>query len=174
MLTLRKKFFFSDQNVDRNDPVQLNLLYVQVARDSLMIHFNNYLTQLFFTILFFLFSFFSPSTFLPSHYLFSLSLSYSLLSTPVFFSPLRSLLSSFTLLFSFLLLLSLFLPFSYLPNISLYFSFLSLIISVYLLSFFSLLSFVLRRASSHGPHLSHILLPLVKRRHCGWHSPMHT
>ena len=30
MLTLRKKFFFSDQNVDRNDPVQLNLLYVQV------------------------------------------------------------------------------------------------------------------------------------------------
>ncbi len=31
VLTLRKKFFFSDQNVDRNDPVQLNLLYVQVC-----------------------------------------------------------------------------------------------------------------------------------------------
>ena len=30
MLTLRKKFFFSDQNVDRNDPIQLNLLFVQV------------------------------------------------------------------------------------------------------------------------------------------------
>ena len=30
ILTLRKKFFFSDQNVDRNDPIQLNLLYVQV------------------------------------------------------------------------------------------------------------------------------------------------
>lgn len=28
---LRKKFFFSDQNVDRNDPVQLNLMYVQVC-----------------------------------------------------------------------------------------------------------------------------------------------
>ena len=31
MLTLRKKFFFSDQNVDRNDPIQLNLLFVQVS-----------------------------------------------------------------------------------------------------------------------------------------------
>ena len=30
VLTLRKKFFFSDQNVDRNDPIQLNLLFVQV------------------------------------------------------------------------------------------------------------------------------------------------
>ena len=30
-LTLRKKFFFSDQTVDRNDPVQLNLLYMQVS-----------------------------------------------------------------------------------------------------------------------------------------------
>ena len=35
MLTLRKKFFFSDQNVDRNDPVQLNLLYVQ-SRDAII------------------------------------------------------------------------------------------------------------------------------------------
>ena len=26
-----KKFFFSDQNVDRTDPIQLNLLYVQVC-----------------------------------------------------------------------------------------------------------------------------------------------
>lgn len=31
VLTLRKRFFFSDQNVDRNDPVQLNLIYVQVC-----------------------------------------------------------------------------------------------------------------------------------------------
>ena len=30
-LLLRRKFFFSDQNVDQRDPVQLNLLYVQVS-----------------------------------------------------------------------------------------------------------------------------------------------
>ena len=30
MLLLRKKLFFSDVNVDRSDPVQLNLLYMQV------------------------------------------------------------------------------------------------------------------------------------------------
>lgn len=30
-LLLRRKFFYSDQNVDSRDPVQLNLLYVQVA-----------------------------------------------------------------------------------------------------------------------------------------------
>ena len=35
MLTLRKKFFFSDQNVQWNDPVQLNLLYVQL-RDAII------------------------------------------------------------------------------------------------------------------------------------------
>ncbi|KJE89680.1 hypothetical protein CAOG_009384 [Capsaspora owczarzaki ATCC 30864] len=35
VLLLRKKFFFSDQNVDRNDPVQLNLLYVQ-SRDAIL------------------------------------------------------------------------------------------------------------------------------------------
>ena len=29
VLLLKKKFFFSDSNVDRNDPIQLNLLYVQ-------------------------------------------------------------------------------------------------------------------------------------------------
>ena len=29
-LLLRRKFFFSDQNIDGRDPVQLNLLYVQV------------------------------------------------------------------------------------------------------------------------------------------------
>jgi talin len=29
-LLLRRKFFFSDQNIDSRDPVQLNLLYVQV------------------------------------------------------------------------------------------------------------------------------------------------
>jgi len=29
-LLLRRKYFFSDQNVDARDPVQLNLLYVQV------------------------------------------------------------------------------------------------------------------------------------------------
>ena len=30
-LLLRRKLFFSDQNVDARDPVQLNLLYVQVG-----------------------------------------------------------------------------------------------------------------------------------------------
>lgn len=30
-LLLRRKFFFSDQNIDGRDPVQLNLLYVQVG-----------------------------------------------------------------------------------------------------------------------------------------------
>jgi len=29
-LLLRRKYFFSDQNVDARDPIQLNLLYVQV------------------------------------------------------------------------------------------------------------------------------------------------
>jgi talin len=32
---LRRKFFFSDQNIDSHDPVQLNLLYVQ-ARDAII------------------------------------------------------------------------------------------------------------------------------------------
>jgi len=30
VIVLKKKFFFSDQNIDRTDPIQLNLLYVQV------------------------------------------------------------------------------------------------------------------------------------------------
>jgi hypothetical protein len=30
VLLLRRKYFFSDQNVDARDPIQLNLLYVQV------------------------------------------------------------------------------------------------------------------------------------------------
>lgn len=33
ILLLRRKFFYSDQNVDSRDPVQLNLLYVQVIND---------------------------------------------------------------------------------------------------------------------------------------------
>lgn len=32
---LRRKFFYSDQNIDSRDPVQLNLLYVQ-ARDGIL------------------------------------------------------------------------------------------------------------------------------------------
>lgn len=35
ILILKKKFFFSDQNIDRNDPIQLNLLFVQ-ARDAII------------------------------------------------------------------------------------------------------------------------------------------
>uniref|UniRef100_A0A096M1C1 Talin 2 n=1 Tax=Poecilia formosa TaxID=48698 RepID=A0A096M1C1_POEFO len=35
-LLLRRKFFYSDQNVDSRDPVQLNLLYVQV--NSIRLH----------------------------------------------------------------------------------------------------------------------------------------
>ncbi|KAJ3335669.1 Talin-1 [Gonapodya sp. JEL0774] len=35
IVVLKKKFFFSDQNVDRNDPVQLNLIYNQ-SRESIL------------------------------------------------------------------------------------------------------------------------------------------
>ena len=35
VLLLRRKYFFSDQNVDARDPIQLNLLYVQVPTGSL-------------------------------------------------------------------------------------------------------------------------------------------
>jgi len=35
VLLLRRKYFFSDQNIDSHDPVQLNLLYVQ-ARDAIL------------------------------------------------------------------------------------------------------------------------------------------
>ncbi len=30
-VVLRRKYFFSDTNIDQRDPVQLNLLYVQVG-----------------------------------------------------------------------------------------------------------------------------------------------
>ncbi|KAJ3396785.1 Talin-1 [Lobulomyces angularis] len=35
IVILKKKFYFTDQNIDRNDPVQLNLLYNQ-AKDSIL------------------------------------------------------------------------------------------------------------------------------------------
>lgn len=35
-LLLRRKYFFSDQNIDSRDPVQLNLLYVQVRVCSML------------------------------------------------------------------------------------------------------------------------------------------
>jgi talin len=41
MLLLRRKFFYSDQNVDSRDPVQLNLLYVQVRPLSLCSFLSN-------------------------------------------------------------------------------------------------------------------------------------
>ncbi len=34
-LILKRKFFFSDKNIDTRDPVQLNLLYVQ-CRDAIL------------------------------------------------------------------------------------------------------------------------------------------
>lgn len=37
-LLLRRKFFYSDQNVDSRDPVQLNLLYVQVRSACLTLN----------------------------------------------------------------------------------------------------------------------------------------
>lgn len=37
---LRRKFFFSDGNIDSHDPVQLNLLYVQVYRLFILIIFS--------------------------------------------------------------------------------------------------------------------------------------
>jgi hypothetical protein len=35
-VVLRRKYFFSDMNIDQRDPVQLNLLYVQVRRQILL------------------------------------------------------------------------------------------------------------------------------------------
>ena len=35
VLLLKRKFFYSDSNIDANDPVQLNLIYVQ-ARDAII------------------------------------------------------------------------------------------------------------------------------------------
>ncbi len=35
-LTLRKKYFFSDEDVGANDPVQLHLLYTQVLEYCLL------------------------------------------------------------------------------------------------------------------------------------------
>lgn len=34
-LVLKRKFFFSDKNIDTRDPIQLNLLYVQ-CRDAIL------------------------------------------------------------------------------------------------------------------------------------------
>jgi talin len=36
VLLLKKKFFFNDANVDRSDPIQLHLLYVQVRANSIL------------------------------------------------------------------------------------------------------------------------------------------
>ena len=33
-VVLRRKYFFSDTNIDQRDPVQLNLLYVQVSNET--------------------------------------------------------------------------------------------------------------------------------------------
>lgn len=44
---LRRKFFFSDGNIDSHDPVQLNLLYVQV-NVTINYFFNN---ELYYTYL---------------------------------------------------------------------------------------------------------------------------
>lgn len=41
---LKRKFFYSDQNVDSRDPVQLNLLYVQ-ARDAIVSEETHPVTQ---------------------------------------------------------------------------------------------------------------------------------
>ena len=40
LLTLRKKLFFHDQNVDINDPVQLNLMYLQVIIVIIMVYLH--------------------------------------------------------------------------------------------------------------------------------------
>jgi len=37
-LLLRRKYFFSDQNVDARDPIQLNLLYVQVQMRQVLFY----------------------------------------------------------------------------------------------------------------------------------------
>lgn len=48
ILLLRRKFFYSDQNVDSRDPVQLNLLYVQVR--SMTVFFFFFFTPTYFLI----------------------------------------------------------------------------------------------------------------------------
>jgi len=40
-LILRRKYFYSDQNVDSRDPIQLNLLYVQVNEIIVMFRTGN-------------------------------------------------------------------------------------------------------------------------------------
>ena len=47
ILLLRRKFFFSDQNVDARDPIQLNLLYVQV--NEFILFFNCFVFLTFLT-----------------------------------------------------------------------------------------------------------------------------
>jgi talin len=43
MVILRRKYFFSDTNIDQRDPVQLNLLYVQVIELHKKINFDCFL-----------------------------------------------------------------------------------------------------------------------------------
>lgn len=49
-LLLRRKFFYSDQNVDSRDPVQLNLLYVQVWNLLLNMSSSHFSFQKFMTV----------------------------------------------------------------------------------------------------------------------------
>ncbi len=42
-VVLRRKYFFSDTNIDQRDPVQLNLLYVQV-KQKIQIKKNSFLS----------------------------------------------------------------------------------------------------------------------------------
>lgn len=56
-LLLRRKFFYSDQNVDSRDPVQLNLLYVQVCRYDQPPHGSDHIYLIIFSLnSFFLFA----------------------------------------------------------------------------------------------------------------------
>lgn len=49
---LRRKFFFSDGNIDSHDPVQLNLLYVQVITVMLCFKSVN-INQIYANVLYF-------------------------------------------------------------------------------------------------------------------------
>ena len=57
VLLLKRKYFYSDANIDSRDPVQLNLLYEQAkvyeAHSPFIIHRTS-LTELFFAFVFFL------------------------------------------------------------------------------------------------------------------------
>lgn len=42
IVVLRRKYFFSDNDIDQRDPIQLNLLYIQVKKSSRNVRINSH------------------------------------------------------------------------------------------------------------------------------------